>query len=133
MNYYRFESAFLAPKNYRNMQINTSKLLYNVTKIVRTAQKQYFKQRNPENLDYSKTAEATLDMVLTMDYNFQTQRQKTFYNNVHQMRQYQVKYFSTLNEDALRTARQYESYVDNEIERVEKLLHPKPEQKKLEL
>jgi len=56
---------------------------------------------------------------------------KEFYDLVVKMRKAQKEYFRTRLSSFLKESKELERQVDNEIERVEELIHPKPIQQKL--
>ena len=56
---------------------------------------------------------------------------KQFFDLVKRMRTAQKHYFRTRYEGYLAESKELERQVDNEIERVENILHPKPKQQTL--
>jgi hypothetical protein len=58
---------------------------------------------------------------------------KLFYETVKRMRKAQKNYFRTRLDCYLKESKELERQLDNEIERVENILHPKPIQQKLEI
>jgi hypothetical protein len=58
---------------------------------------------------------------------------KVFYNNVKAMRKAQRDYFSTRFQIHLTKSKELERQVDDEIDRVEGILHPQPTQQTLPL
>ena len=58
---------------------------------------------------------------------------KVFYNNVKAMRKAQIDYFSTRFQIYLTKSKELERLVDDEIDRVEGILHPQPTQQTLPL
>ena len=58
---------------------------------------------------------------------------KLFYETVKRMRKAQKNYFRTWLDCYLKESKELERQLDNEIERVENILHPKPIQQKLEI
>lgn len=59
---------------------------------------------------------------------YETMKPKEFYELVKEMRREQKAYFRMRTTASLEASKRLEKQVDDEIERVEEILHPKPKQ-----